>query len=298
MPYQQGGIGSRFPSRCLCQPSAAGHRSRIEPLLSATPGSFVSQPAELPLHPEGRTQDRTQSSTRHSRGASDRSSPPAAGSSSSCSTCLLPRPHVFNSYRVWHCPTKTNSVTKDGPGGREGGEGGAAPPAQLSCPQCPSPGALAIRCRLNSAAVPVRGGRIPPTGSGTAAPHNTPEGSDPQSRTTPHSPTAPQPPSPQSPRSTAARPCSLTTAPKHEQPVLPARRSPGVLNTPRVYVAARTMSAFLGRAHLCRERGGEGGEVTLSCPPQAVSYPERFKSASPHPPRNSVCPLGVPGADH
>lgn len=88
------------------------------------------------------------------------------------------------------------------------------------------------------------------------------------------------------------------TAPKHEQPVLPARRSPGVLNTPRVYVAARTMSAFLGRAHLCRERGGEGGEVTLSCPPQAVSYPERFKSASPHPPRNSVCPLGVPGADH
>lgn len=194
MPYQQGGIGSRFPSRCLCQPSAAGHRSRIEPLLSATPGSFVSQPAELSLHPEGRTQDRTQSSTRHSRGASDRSSPPAAGSSSSCSTCLLPRPHVFNSYRVWHCPTKTNSVTKDGPGGREGGEGGAAPPAQLSCPQCPSPGALAIRCRLNSAAVPVRGGgRIPPTGSGTAAPHNTPEGSDPQSRTTPHSPAAPQP---------------------------------------------------------------------------------------------------------
>lgn len=83
------------------------------------------------------------------------------GSSSSSSTCLLPRPHVFNSYRVWHCPTKTNSVTKDGPGGREGGEGEAAPPAQLSCPQCPSPGALAIRCRLNSAAVPVRGGNTP-----------------------------------------------------------------------------------------------------------------------------------------
>lgn len=258
MPYQQGGIGSRFPSRCLCQPSAAGHRSRIEPLLSATPGSFVSQPAELSLHPEGRTQDRTQSSTRHSRGASDRSSPPAAGSSSSSSTCLLPRPHVFNSYRVWHCPTKTNSVTKDGPGGREGGEGGAAPPAQLSCPQCPSPGALAIRCRLNSAAVPVRGGggeyprraagQPPPTTHWRAA----------TLRAGLH-PTAPQPPSPQSPRSTAARPCSLTTAPKHEQPVLPARRSPGVLNTPRVYVAARTMSAFLGRAHLCRERGGEGG---------------------------------------
>lgn len=292
MPYQQGGIGSRFPSRCLCQPSAAGHRSRIEPLLSATPGSFVSQPAELPLHPEGRTQDRTQSSTRHSRGASDRSSPPAAGSSSSSSTCLLPRPHVFNSYRVWHCPTKTNSVTKDGPGGREGGEGGAAPPAQLSCPQCPSPGALAIHCRLNSAAVPVRGGDTPDRQRDSRPPPHT-GGQRPSEQDY-----TPQPPTPQSPRSTAARPCSLTTAPKHEQPVLPARRSPGVLNTPRVYVAARTMSAFLGRAHLCRERGGEGGEVTLSCPPQAVSYPERFKSASSHPPRNSVCPLGVPGADH
>lgn len=227
MPYQQGGIGSRFPSRCLCQPSAAGHRSRIEPLLSATPGSFVSQPAELSLHPEGRTQDRTQSSTRHSRGASDRSSPPAAGSSSSSSTCLLPRPHVFNSYRVWHCPTKTNSVTKDGPGGREGGEGGAAPPAQLSCPQCPSPGALAIRCRLNSAAVPVRGGENTPDGQRDSRPPQHTGGQRPSEQDY-----TPQPPSPQSPRSTAARPCSLTTAPKHEQPVLPARRSPGVLNTP------------------------------------------------------------------
>lgn len=196
MPYQQGGIGSRFPSRCLCQPSAAGHRSRIEPLLSATPGSFVSQPAELSLHPEGRTQDRTQSSTRHSRGASDRSSPPAAGSSSSSSTCLLPRPHVFNSYRVWHCPTKTNSVTKDGPGGREGGEGGAAPPAQLSCPQCPSPGALAIRCRLNSAAVPVRGGENTPDGQRDSRPPQHTGGQRPSEQDytpQPHSPAAPQP---------------------------------------------------------------------------------------------------------
>lgn len=115
-------------------------------MLSVTPDSFDSPHAELSLHPEGCTQDGSEPSAPHSRGASDSGSAPATGSSSSSLACLLPRPHVFNSLALLdQNKQRYQGRARGGKEERRGRASRSASPAVLTsasapgCPRCSLP---------------------------------------------------------------------------------------------------------------------------------------------------------------